>query len=150
MHLCFRSGGLAVFGCLFYCTVIIRAVVHPGRGGFGAVMLCINKLDGRRYAIKKIRLRSRSALTHSRILREVATLSRLQHQNVVRYYQVLPLARLSTKKSNIASLMKLTPSRVEAMFRCLHRFLWLHRLTLKAPCTRSSLRTRSQPQLTAQ
>lgn len=64
--------------------------LRAGRGGFGAVMLCINKLDGRRYAIKKIRLRSRSAATHSRILREVATLSRLQHQNVVRYYQVRP------------------------------------------------------------
>lgn len=51
-------------------------------------MLCINKLDGRRYAIKKIKLRSNSPLVNSKILREVATLSRLQHQNVVRYYQV--------------------------------------------------------------
>ncbi|RDY12691.1 eIF-2-alpha kinase GCN2, partial [Mucuna pruriens] len=37
------------------------------------------------YAVKKIRLRDKSM--PDRILREVATLSRLQHQHVVRYYQ---------------------------------------------------------------
>ncbi|PIA29619.1 hypothetical protein AQUCO_05800029v1 [Aquilegia coerulea] len=58
-----------------------------GHGGFGHVALCKNKLDGRQYAMKKIRLKDKSPQVNDRILREVATLSRLQHQHVVRYYQ---------------------------------------------------------------
>lgn len=58
-----------------------------GHGGFGHVVLCKNKLDGRQYAVKKIRLKDKSPPLNDRILREVATLSRLQHQHVVRYYQ---------------------------------------------------------------
>ncbi|KAK9932370.1 hypothetical protein M0R45_019610 [Rubus argutus] len=60
-----------------------------GHGGFGHVVLCKNKLDGRQYAVKKIRLKDKSLPMNDRILREVATLSRLQHQHVVRYYQLL-------------------------------------------------------------
>ncbi|KAJ4756462.1 protein kinase family protein [Rhynchospora pubera] len=58
-----------------------------GHGGFGHVALCQNKLDGRQYAVKKIRLKDKNPLVNDKILREVATLSRLQHQHVVRYYQ---------------------------------------------------------------
>ena len=58
-----------------------------GRGGFGVVVSATNKLDGRRYAVKKIPLRSSASPAEAaRILREVATLSRLQHNNVVRYF----------------------------------------------------------------
>ncbi|XP_024542885.1 eIF-2-alpha kinase GCN2 isoform X2 [Selaginella moellendorffii] len=56
-----------------------------GKGGFGHVVLCKNKLDGRRYAMKKVKLKDENP--SDKILREVATLSRLQHQHVVRYYQ---------------------------------------------------------------
>ncbi|KAJ3675400.1 hypothetical protein LUZ60_004442 [Juncus effusus] len=58
-----------------------------GHGGFGHVALCQNKLDGRRYAVKRIRLKDKNPLVSEKILREVATLSLLQHQHVVRYYQ---------------------------------------------------------------
>ncbi|KAK6255367.1 hypothetical protein SCA6_016672 [Theobroma cacao] len=58
-----------------------------GHGGFGHVVLCKNKLDGRQYAVKKICLKDKNLPVNDRILREVATLSRLQHQHVVRYYQ---------------------------------------------------------------
>ncbi|KAL1189722.1 eIF-2-alpha kinase GCN2 [Cardamine amara subsp. amara] len=58
-----------------------------GQGGFGRVVLCKNKLDGRQYAVKKIRLKDKEIPINSPIVREVATLSRLQHQHVVRYYQ---------------------------------------------------------------
>ncbi|KAJ0977116.1 hypothetical protein J5N97_012590 [Dioscorea zingiberensis] len=58
-----------------------------GHGGFGHVVLCKNKLDGRLYAVKKIRLKDKSPHVNDKILREVATLARLQHQHVVRYYQ---------------------------------------------------------------
>ncbi|XP_050237408.1 eIF-2-alpha kinase GCN2 isoform X2 [Mercurialis annua] len=58
-----------------------------GHGGFGHVVLCKNKLDGRQYAVKKIRLKDKNLPVDDRILREVSTLSRLQHLHVVRYYQ---------------------------------------------------------------
>eukprot|EP01133_Synstelium_polycarpum_P007983 gene7983-9378_t len=62
-----------------------------GRGGFGVVVKARNKLDGRYYAIKKIKTDGYSEddaepLTN-KLLREVTTLSRLHHQYVVRYYQ---------------------------------------------------------------
>ncbi|KYQ91316.1 putative protein serine/threonine kinase [Tieghemostelium lacteum] len=57
-----------------------------GRGGFGQVVKVRNNLDGRFYAVKKIKLNSNQN-QNKRILREVITLSRLHHQHVVRYYQ---------------------------------------------------------------
>eukprot|EP00026_Physarum_polycephalum_P000981 Phypoly_transcript_00982.p1 GENE.Phypoly_transcript_00982~~Phypoly_transcript_00982.p1 ORF type:complete len:1261 (+),score=184.22 Phypoly_transcript_00982:51-3785(+) len=57
-----------------------------GRGGFGQVVKAKNKLDGRFYAIKKIKLGSNKS-QNQRILREVTTLSRLHHPYIVRYYQ---------------------------------------------------------------
>ncbi|TPX61382.1 hypothetical protein SpCBS45565_g07286 [Spizellomyces sp. 'palustris'] len=58
-----------------------------GKGGFGEVVKARNRIDGRFYAIKKIRLDPRNREGNKRILREVQTLSRLHHQFVVRYYQ---------------------------------------------------------------
>ncbi|KAJ3680725.1 hypothetical protein LUZ60_017003 [Juncus effusus] len=58
-----------------------------GHGGFGHVKLCKNKMDGHYYAVKKIPLDDKSPLMKEKILREVAALSLLQHQHVVRYYQ---------------------------------------------------------------
>ncbi|CAN6448832.1 unnamed protein product [Victoria cruziana] len=58
-----------------------------GRGAFGHVVLCRNKLDGRHYAVKRIPVKDKRPSVNDKILREVATLSRLQHQHVVRYYQ---------------------------------------------------------------
>lgn len=66
-----------------------------GHGGFGHVVLCKNKLDGRQYAVKKIRLKDKILPVDDRILREVSTLSRLQHQHVVRYYQAWSEAGVS-------------------------------------------------------
>ncbi|KAH8550420.1 kinase-like domain-containing protein [Umbelopsis sp. PMI_123] len=57
-----------------------------GKGGFGEVVKARNKLDGRYYAIKKIRLDPRDNEDIRKILREVQTLSSLHHQYVVRYY----------------------------------------------------------------
>ncbi|KAK2631913.1 hypothetical protein EUGRSUZ_L02279, partial [Eucalyptus grandis] len=39
-----------------------------GHGGFGHVVLCKNKLDGRQYAVKKIRLKDKSLPLNDRIL----------------------------------------------------------------------------------
>ena len=59
-----------------------------GKGGYGVVVAAINRLDGRQYAVKKIKMQSQSPQGFSRLIREVTTLSRLQHPHVVRYFQV--------------------------------------------------------------
>ncbi|KAJ1992057.1 eukaryotic translation initiation factor 2-alpha kinase [Coemansia spiralis] len=57
-----------------------------GKGGFGSVVKARNRIDGRFYAIKKIKLDARDTEGNKKIFREVTTLSRLHHQNIVRYY----------------------------------------------------------------
>lgn len=57
-----------------------------GKGGFGEVIKARNRLDGRLYAIKKIRLDPKDSEDLRKILREVHSLSSLHHQYVVRYF----------------------------------------------------------------
>ncbi|XP_075532445.1 eukaryotic translation initiation factor 2 alpha kinase Gcn2 [Dermacentor variabilis] len=57
-----------------------------GRGGFGDVFKVRNKLDRCVYAIKRIQLNPSSRVLNRKIMREVKLLSRLNHENVVRYY----------------------------------------------------------------
>lgn len=45
-----------------------------------------NKLDGGYYAIKRIKLNPKNKQLNKKIVREVKLLSRLNHENVVRYY----------------------------------------------------------------
>ena len=56
-----------------------------GQGGFGEVLKVKNKLDSRFYAIKRIRINPNSK-QNKQITREIKLLSRLNHENVVRYY----------------------------------------------------------------
>jgi serine/threonine protein kinase len=73
-----------------------REISALGKGGFGTVFKCENVLDGRAYAVKKIRIKSfvdhRGLPTKhlsaqlKRVLREVKILARLDHPNIVRYY----------------------------------------------------------------
>ncbi|KAJ2755946.1 hypothetical protein GGI19_001240 [Coemansia pectinata] len=55
-----------------------------GRGGFGRVFEARNKLDGRRYAVKQIKVKGQ--ITADKTLRETKTLASLEHPNIVRYY----------------------------------------------------------------
>jgi translation initiation factor 2-alpha kinase 4 len=48
-----------------------------------------NKLDDQTYAIKRIRLNSGDKMLNKKIMREVKLLSRLNHENVVRWVVVL-------------------------------------------------------------
>jgi translation initiation factor 2-alpha kinase 4 len=65
-----------------------------GRGGGGEVVKVRNRLDRRLYAIKKIELESETgkfasvaAIQNKKLRREVTTISRMLHKNIVRYYQ---------------------------------------------------------------
>ncbi|XJO78886.1 hypothetical protein BDV3_003259 [Batrachochytrium dendrobatidis] len=57
-----------------------------GRGAFGKVHRCRNRLDGREYAVKKIRLVDRNSKNIEKVLREVKLLARVADPHVVRYY----------------------------------------------------------------
>ncbi|XP_010157299.1 PREDICTED: eukaryotic translation initiation factor 2-alpha kinase 4 [Eurypyga helias] len=56
-----------------------------GKGAFGAVIKVRNNLDGCYYAVKRIRVNPASK-QFRRIKGEVTLLSRLNHENIVRYY----------------------------------------------------------------
>ncbi|XP_075470288.1 eIF-2-alpha kinase GCN2 isoform X3 [Ascaphus truei] len=56
-----------------------------GRGAFGAVIKVQNKLDGCYYAVKRVQINPASK-QFRRIKGEVTMLSRLNHENIVRYY----------------------------------------------------------------
>lgn len=57
-----------------------------GEGGFGKVYRVRHKLDGNTYAIKKTVINYADAQDR-KMLKEVALLSKLNHPNIVRYYQ---------------------------------------------------------------
>ncbi|XP_063231098.1 eIF-2-alpha kinase GCN2 isoform X2 [Bacillus rossius redtenbacheri] len=57
-----------------------------GQGAFGSVLKVRNKLDGGVYAIKRIKLNPQNKQLNRKITREVKLLSRLNHENVVRYF----------------------------------------------------------------
>lgn len=59
-----------------------------GSGGFGKVYKVRNRLDGEFYAMKKIVFKKK--MSHAQlkqVLREIKNLARLDHPNIVRYYQ---------------------------------------------------------------
>jgi serine/threonine protein kinase len=55
-----------------------------GHGGYGIVYKATHRLDGRDYAIKKVISSKDDPL--DKVLREVVNLSKLNHENIVRYY----------------------------------------------------------------
>lgn len=58
-----------------------------GKGAFGDVLKVRNKLDHGYYAIKRIRLVGHKKESNKKkIVREVTLLSKLNHENIVRYY----------------------------------------------------------------
>uniref|UniRef100_A0A8C7D6V2 Eukaryotic translation initiation factor 2-alpha kinase 1 n=1 Tax=Oncorhynchus kisutch TaxID=8019 RepID=A0A8C7D6V2_ONCKI len=57
-----------------------------GKGSYGKVFKVTNKLDGQKYAVKKILIKNVSREDCMKVLREVKVLSSLQHINVVGYH----------------------------------------------------------------
>ncbi|XP_074036650.1 eukaryotic translation initiation factor 2 alpha kinase Gcn2 isoform X2 [Leptinotarsa decemlineata] len=70
-----------------------------GSGAFGSVIKVRNKLDGCDYAIKRIKLNTKNEVLTKKIIREVKLLSRLNHENVVRYYNSW-IEKATIKKEN--------------------------------------------------
>ena len=56
-----------------------------GKGGFGVVFEAKNKIDDIHYAVKRIRLPKIEA-AKKKVMREVKTLAKLDHKNIVRYF----------------------------------------------------------------
>ncbi|GBP66162.1 Eukaryotic translation initiation factor 2-alpha kinase 3 [Eumeta japonica] len=56
-----------------------------GRGGFGVVFEAKNNIDHCSYAVKRITLPRRES-KRERVLREVRALAKLEHENIVRYF----------------------------------------------------------------
>ncbi|KAL8589958.1 hypothetical protein ACOMHN_024045 [Nucella lapillus] len=56
-----------------------------GKGGYGSVYKAQNHLDGRVYAVKKIRFRQKKVESLLKLLREVKALAKLSHTRIVGY-----------------------------------------------------------------
>ncbi|XP_061898001.1 eIF-2-alpha kinase GCN2 isoform X1 [Entelurus aequoreus] len=78
----FSSGVLRQFSRYFSEFAELQLL---GKGAFGAVIKVQNKLDGCYYAVKRIEVNPASR-QFRRIKGEVTLLSRLNHENIVRYY----------------------------------------------------------------
>jgi translation initiation factor 2-alpha kinase 4 len=63
-----------------------QVIGKVGSGAFGVVLKVKNRIDMCTYAIKRIRLNPSNDLLNKQITREIKLLSRLNHENVVRYY----------------------------------------------------------------
>lgn len=63
-----------------------EVITWLGQGAYGDVLKVKNILDNRQYALKRIPLVSRSQKLFKKMTREVELLSRLNHENVVRYF----------------------------------------------------------------
>lgn len=59
-----------------------------GVGGFGEVVKTRNKLDALLYAVKIVEMKHNRHKLNREIIKEVVTLARLNHHNIVRYYNV--------------------------------------------------------------
>jgi eukaryotic translation initiation factor 2-alpha kinase 4 len=63
-----------------------QEIEEIGKGGFGHVFKSLYYLDKRFYAIKKVLVSPKKIKNLDSIIKEIAILSRLQHNNIVRYY----------------------------------------------------------------
>jgi serine/threonine protein kinase len=77
-----------LWSCCFRYEDEFREISRLGKGGFGTVYRCRNRLDDSEYAIKKLRLSSdeRWSGRMEKVLREVKILAFLDHPHIVRYF----------------------------------------------------------------
>ncbi|EEB05667.2 PEK protein kinase Hri2 [Schizosaccharomyces japonicus yFS275] len=80
-----------------------------GKGGFGAVYQAQHKVDGVDYAVKKIHLNLHH-YSYSKVFREIKSLARMDHPNVVRYFSswLEHSSETKTQSTNMAHPMSST------------------------------------------
>ncbi|RDL30785.1 uncharacterized protein BP5553_10130 [Venustampulla echinocandica] len=90
--------------CLY--DMKFKQICRLGKGGYGKVYSALHILDGQEYAIKKIpisanRLNSilHNEMQAAELLSELRALAKLQHRNVVRYYDSWLEARSACKRN---------------------------------------------------
>jgi eukaryotic translation initiation factor 2-alpha kinase 4 len=71
-----------------------------GKGAYGDVLKVRNKLDNRQYALKRIPLYANTKQLYKKMTREVELLSRLNHENVVRYFNSWMEIQTTTNECN--------------------------------------------------
>jgi eukaryotic translation initiation factor 2-alpha kinase 4 len=90
-----------------------------GKGAYGDVLKVRNILDNRQYAIKRIPLSAKNKQLYKKMTREVELLSRLNHENVVRYFnswietQTAPIENSENDESDWSMSHKLTKAMVK-------------------------------------
>uniref|UniRef100_A0A8C8C338 Eukaryotic translation initiation factor 2-alpha kinase 1 n=1 Tax=Oncorhynchus tshawytscha TaxID=74940 RepID=A0A8C8C338_ONCTS len=84
-----------------------------GKGSYGKVFKVKNKLDGQKYAVKKILIINVSREDCMKVLREVKVLSSLQHINVVGYHTAWMEHITHAFTSEFRSVFPLTCSSIE-------------------------------------
>ncbi|KAI4482571.1 hypothetical protein M0804_008424 [Polistes exclamans] len=84
-----------------------------GKGAYGDVLKVKNKLDRGVYAIKRIELNPKKRQLNRKITREVKLLSRVNHENVVRYYNSwIESATIDDSLQHNESILHLTTSSI--------------------------------------
>jgi hypothetical protein len=63
-----------------------KPIACLGRGGFGLVLECRNTFDDQYYAVKRVPV-TNTDRGRERVMREVKLLAKLDHPNIVRFYQ---------------------------------------------------------------
>ncbi|XP_038830665.1 eukaryotic translation initiation factor 2-alpha kinase 1-like isoform X6 [Salvelinus namaycush] len=96
-----------------------------GKGSYGKVFKVKNKLDGQKYAVKKVLINNVSREDYMKVHREVKVLSSLQHINVVGYHTAWMehIPRAFTKPASILSALEMhvLPERYKTVQRVLLR-----------------------------
>lgn len=91
-----------------------EVIEELGHGGFGTVYKVRNRVDSRLYALKKVKLNPDNETLNEKIMREVKLLSRLNHENVIRYYTAWNEIETKEYKSRVDSSTTIDDSAISS------------------------------------